>query len=46
MWSRGWGRSLVDELLEPTSRCVVVDLRSLDTMNEQRLISETILSTT
>ncbi len=45
IWSRGRGRSLVDELEEPTSRCLVVDLGSLDTINEQRLISETVLST-
>ena len=45
IWSRGRGRSLVDELDEPTSRCLVVDLGSLDTINEQRLISETVLST-
>ena len=45
IWSRGQGRSLVDELVEPTSRCSVIDLGSLDTINEQRLISETILST-
>jgi uncharacterized protein len=35
----------VDELQEPTSRCLVVDLGSLDTIHEQRLISETVLST-
>ena len=45
VWSHGRGRSLVDELLDPTSRCLVVDLGSLDTINEQRLISETVLST-
>ena len=45
IWSRGRGRSLVDELEEPTSRCLVVDLGSLDTIHEQRLISETVLST-
>jgi hypothetical protein len=45
IWSQGRGRSLVDELEEPTSRCLVVDLGSLDTINEQRLISETVLST-
>jgi uncharacterized protein len=45
IWSRGRGRSMVDELQEPTSRCLVVDLGSLDTINEQRLISETVLST-
>jgi hypothetical protein len=45
IWSRGRGRSLVDELVEPTSRCLVVDLGSLDTIHEQRLIAETVLST-
>src|SRR5829696_960457 len=45
IWSRGRGRSLVDELQEPTSRCLVIDLGSVDTINEQRLISETVLST-
>ena len=28
IWSQGRGRSLVDELEEPTSRCLVVDLGS------------------
>jgi DNA helicase HerA-like ATPase len=45
IWSGGRGRSLVDELEEPTSRCLVVDLGSLDTLHEQRLASETVLST-
>jgi uncharacterized protein len=45
IWSRGSGRSLVRELEEPTSRCLVIDLGSLNTINEQRLISETVLST-
>jgi uncharacterized protein len=45
IWSRGRGRSLVDELLEPSSRCLVIDLGSLDTITEQRLIAETVLST-
>jgi DNA helicase HerA-like ATPase len=45
IWSQGQGRSLVDELEEPTSRCLVVDLGSLDTVEEQRLIAETVLST-
>ena len=31
VWSQGQGRSLVDELEDPTSRCLVVDLGSLDT---------------
>ena len=45
IWSGGRGRSLVDELEEPTTRCLVIDLGSLDTLQEQRLISETVLST-
>jgi DNA helicase HerA-like ATPase len=45
IWSRGRGRSLIDELEEPTTRCLVVDLGSLDTINEQRLVAETVLST-
>ena len=45
IWSGGQGRSLVDELEEPTSRCLVVDLGSLDSITEQRVISETVLST-
>jgi len=45
IWSGGQGRSLVDELEDPTSRCLVVDLGSLDSITEQRLISETVLST-
>jgi uncharacterized protein len=45
IWSGGQGRSLVDELEEPTSRCLVIDLGSLDSHDEQRLVSETVLST-
>jgi hypothetical protein len=45
IWSQGQGRSLVDELEDPTSRCLVVDLGSLDTVEEQRLIAETVVST-
>ncbi len=45
IWSRGQGRSLVEELGDSTSRCLVVDLGSLDTIAEQRLVSETVLST-
>jgi DNA helicase HerA-like ATPase len=45
IWSQGQGRSLVQELLDPTSRCLVIDLGSLDTVEEQRLIAETVLST-
>jgi hypothetical protein len=38
-------RSIVEELREPTARCTVVDLGSLDTMQEQRLVAEAVLST-
>lgn len=37
--------SLVQELRAPTSRCTVVDLGSLDTVQEQRLVAETVLAT-
>ncbi|WP_211489889.1 ATP-binding protein [Georgenia thermotolerans] len=45
---RLWGPdlpSLVGELREPTARCTVVDLGSLDTLQEQRLVAEAVLST-
>jgi DNA helicase HerA-like ATPase len=45
IWSGGQGRSLVEELEEPTSRCLVVDLGSLHTVGEQRLIAQTVLAT-
>lgn len=37
--------SLVEELRNPTARCTVVDLGSLDTVEEQRLVGEAVLST-
>jgi uncharacterized protein len=37
--------SLVDELRDPTARCVVVDVGSLATVEEQRLVAEAVLST-
>ena len=37
--------SLIEELRSPTSRCTVVDLGSLDTVEEQRLVAGTVLST-
>ena len=45
IWSRGQSRSLVDELENPTARCLVVDLGSLNSHNEQRLVAETVLGT-
>jgi len=41
-----WGpedRSLLEELAEPTSRCLVVDLGSLETPEEQRMIADAVL---
>ena len=37
------GRSLLEELKEPTSRCLVVDLGSLETLEEQRMIADAVL---
>jgi len=37
--------SLVDELRDPTARCVVVDVGSLATAQEQRLVTDAVLST-
>jgi DNA helicase HerA-like ATPase len=37
--------SLVEELRNPTARCTVVDLGSLDTMQEQHLVAGAVLST-
>jgi hypothetical protein len=41
-----WGpqeRSLLQELKEPTNRCLVVDLGSLETLEEQRMIADAVL---
>ena len=37
--------SILQELRHPTSRCVVVDLGSLETAQEQRIVAEAVLST-
>jgi hypothetical protein len=37
--------SLVEELRNPTTRCTVVDLGSLDTAQEQRVVAQAVLST-
>ncbi|HWM73942.1 MAG TPA: ATP-binding protein [Nocardioides sp.] len=37
--------SILQELRNPTSRCVVVDLGSLETVHEQRVVAEAVLST-
>ena len=36
--------SLVREIREPTARCTVVDLGSLDTVQEQRVVAQAVLS--
>ncbi len=41
-----WGpeeRSLLQEIKEPTSRCLVVDLGSLETLAEQRMVADAVL---
>jgi uncharacterized protein len=43
LWSRG-GASLVDALRGPAARCIVVDLGSLGTAGEQRLVAAAVLS--
>ncbi|MDU0314158.1 ATP-binding protein [Phycicoccus sp. M110.8] len=45
-WSL-WGPglpSIVDEIRHPTSRCTVVDLGSLDSAQEQRVVSQAVLT--
>ncbi|KAB7743025.1 DUF87 domain-containing protein [Nostocoides sp. F2B08] len=37
--------SLIDEIRRPSARCTVVDLGSLDTPQEQRLVAQAVLST-
>jgi hypothetical protein len=37
------GRSLLEELAAPASRCTVVDLGSLQTLEEQRLVADAVL---
>jgi len=45
IWSRGRGGSLPRELDRADARCVVIDLGSLDTLREQRVVAEATLST-
>ncbi|HEU5000736.1 MAG TPA: ATP-binding protein [Lapillicoccus sp.] len=44
IWSRGQGRSLTEAVLDDEIRCLVVDLGSLDTPQEQRVIAQATLS--
>ena len=45
IWERGTGGSLRDLLLEGEWRCLVVDLGSLDTSEEQAVVAESVLDT-
>ncbi len=45
VWSRAEHASLLEEVRSPTSRCTVVDLGSLETVEEQHLVAEAVLST-
>lgn len=45
IWSRGRAGSLLEELDRPDARCVVVDIGSLETKQEQRVVAEATLST-
>jgi hypothetical protein len=45
VWGREEHPSLLEELRRPTARCTVVDLGSLETVEEQRLVAEAALST-
>ncbi len=45
VWSRGDPGSVVDDVSRRTSRCLVVDLGSLQTLQEKALVSEAVLAT-
>ncbi len=45
VWARDDGSSIVDELAARSSRCLVVDLGSLQTLEEKALVSEVVLAT-
>jgi uncharacterized protein len=45
IWARGRTGSLMEDLDQGVDRCVVVDLGSLDTREEQRVVAEAVLST-
>jgi DNA helicase HerA-like ATPase len=44
LWARGQEGSLLDVIGDPDARCVVVDLGSLETREEQALAAEAVLS--
>jgi uncharacterized protein len=43
VWSRGEAGSVLDDVVDPTVRCLVVDLGSLGTREEQALVAEAVL---
>jgi DNA helicase HerA-like ATPase len=45
LWSRAHGASVADDLRGPEARCLVVDLGSLDSREEQALVAGTVLRT-
>ena len=45
IWAGGRAGSIVRELTEGDARCLVIDLGSLDTRQEQRVVAEAVLST-
>jgi hypothetical protein len=45
VWARGDGGSVVEELAARTARCLVVDLGSLQTLEEKAVVSEAVLAT-
>jgi hypothetical protein len=45
VWSRGRGRTVVDDLRGDADRCLVIDLGSLETRGEQAAVAEAVLST-
>jgi uncharacterized protein len=44
VWSRGEAGSVLDDVVDPSVRCLVVDLGSLGTREEQALVAESLLA--
>ena len=44
VWSRGEAGSILDDAVDPSVRCLVVDLGSLGTREEQALVAESLLA--
>jgi len=45
VWSRGDPGSIVSDVVDRSSRCLVVDLGSLETLEEKAIVSEAVLAT-